>query len=407
MSSAITDGMFTCLPADFVSSFLAQAWEQLDQREFYGIVPCVCRSWRQGSYAPSSSSSTSSSRSLMVTPASEASFKQLLARIRDHGPILHQLYIRCSRLPCGVLFTMEAKFMGSLAASPSASHLRSLTITYWQNPLNLTVLSSFPQLTALTMSHCTYLSPGILSQGYLQFEKIPQLRSLDLSYNRSYIPHDAIAPLQQLTSLSLIGNGVKTDAALTTIWTLPQLQLLELGFCSIEGEPLSGLTATGCKDLALLSLGLLIDDADAPYMKNWLMRKISNFLGGTALQALKSLDISYTGLGGWSKEELSQLLFPLTTSAPSLRDLVLVGQGFGMGEIAGALTMLTQLTSVCLEVAEVLLVSEVSELVRGLTRLRELHLWSDVLHSRDLQEELQQLREVCSHLKFTVKLCVG
>jgi hypothetical protein len=393
---------FACLPPDLLNSFLLEAWDHLDQREFYGIIPRVCRSWRQLSYAPSTIRSSSS---IVVSPASKNSFRELLGRISKHGPILQQFHICFSRLSLlGWSPYSGHSITESLATSPSAGHLRSFTIKKCMHAVHLTHLSAFNQLIALTLSGCRLvLNPNELSN-------VSSLRSLDTSWSSVLITRNLIAPLQQLTSLNVIGNAIfPDDNTLEAVWALPQLQFLELGYCNLLTQTLSQLPASACKDLSVLSLGVQLREI-AEELRTAQSQDASSILNAAPLQSLSSLDLTYYGETPWVKDQLSAFIYPLTTSAPKLRNLRLVGQEFWLGENASVLSALTQLTSLDLQVEGVLRVSEVSKMVKGLSPgLRELHLWGDELYSRDYQEELQQLREVCSseHVKFNVKMCVA
>ena len=281
---------FSDLPSDLCEKVLVQAWEQLDQRHRFGIIPLVCRSWRQLSLR--------SSRTLDVGPASTASLQQLSAWIARHGPNLRHI---CFRWPDRTALQLQYADCRQLvdAVNSSATQLLSLHFNQWPPVQGLPPLSPLTTLTSLRRYW--------FFQDWQAMYVLTQLRTLDLSgchlhFMYCDIPR-LVTSLPQLTRLDLSYCWV-TSSHLQGLSSHSGLQQLQLAGCNLKPGDLQAVAQLPCT-----SLGLQIRTGAAAEVV-----QARTYFSSAAARKLEHLDIQYGGLE-LSSGDLEGLLLPFSTAA--------------------------------------------------------------------------------------------
>jgi hypothetical protein len=316
---------FSRLPKDVSEVLLLQAWQRLDQRHRFGIIPLVCSSW----YHLSLPTFTS----LELKLGSKKSIQQLSAWLGRHGSSLQHLSLIH---PAAIKRGRELAQLVQRCTS-----LRSLHLLNWQKTCPVPELSRWTQLTSLQLCN------SIVQLGQLQ-QLPPQLQSLDLSSSLLLSAgqegvHHLLSCLPHLTSLDLRQNWISLEY-LATCPSLPQLQELKLSsYLSSQGllETLGRLPCT------VLEVSFY-DMEEAEQFVTW----SAGNLGKQCLGKVTSLSCSLSlSRGTWSGSFKSQALLPcLAGAATTLKHLELT-DGSICSQNLSLLTGLTQLTSLHFEYA--------------------------------------------------------
>ncbi|XP_042485591.1 receptor-like protein 15 isoform X1 [Macadamia integrifolia] len=183
--------------------------------------------------------------------------------------------------------------------------------------LNVTIFSIFKELQHLNLSYNLF-DGWVKNEGFERLGGLTKLEVLDLSnnnFNNASI-FSSLGELQSLTTLSLsenyLGGSINLEAFIST---LPNLKSLDLSYNFLEGMPSSSHTKQG-STVSFVGLGKL----EALYLgRNYFSNSILPFLG--ALTSLKTLSL------GGNNFEASTHMEELT-NLHNLQSLDLSGNGF-------------------------------------------------------------------------------
>ena len=228
---------FDRLPSHQSEALLRQAWQQLDKRHRFGIIPRVCRSW----YLLSIPTFTS----LKLSYLSEESVQQLALWLRHHGSALRRLSLELvpmrskDCLPCEEL----------ASAIQSCSALVDLQLTYWHaDAAELLDLQHLQKLSSVKLSSPT--SPASSAQKFLK-SLPPHLKSLDMHHTclslREYDIHQIFSRLPVLRRLDARRTGLPFGY-LASCPNLPPLQELKLDMAGF-GDDMADLAKLPCSFL--------------------------------------------------------------------------------------------------------------------------------------------------------------
>ena len=222
------------LPKDLPEALLVQAWQQLDQRHHFTIIPLVCRSWRQLALQTLTSAIT-----LVITE--EVPIQQLSHWMLSHGINLRSLNLS---LQLGDLsYIDELQELASLIEE--CSNLRSLSLLGWTEENPLPDLSQLPQLTQLRLEYRPKEAIRVLPQ---------QLRSLELRTSSSPWSGEDVSRLvtrvPQLRSLDVTETAF-SEEMLPTLRSLSALQELRVSLGSGSSETLAALKGLPCTGLMI------------------------------------------------------------------------------------------------------------------------------------------------------------
>ena len=360
--------LFSCLPSHASEALLLQAWQQLDQRHRFGIIPRVCRSWYHLSLPTFTSLELnfynpqyfwhlgvwlqrhgSTLQHLKLTLYCEDSAQQVGVWLQHHGSTLQHLELDLSRL----VIRNDSSEDQSSSHEPGAAMWRqlaggiqsctslvSLHLLRWRSRHVVPDLHQLSQLTELQLTQANVREP---SHCYLA--RLPsQLQALDLFDTLFWKPSSRfgqhLSRLSSLTSLSLIGTGI-SEVHLASCSSLPPLQELKLSH-SISPQNQEALAKLPC---TYLDLDISCSD------------KFQDFItwcgGDQGMKCLGRLTGLYLELDHLHSDRAnrrwSHVLLPrLAAAATDLRHLTLAGDDAVVTDLS-LLTGLTPVTSLCFE----------------------------------------------------------
>jgi hypothetical protein len=203
-----------CLPTHAWEALLLQAWQHLDQRHRFGIIPRVCSSW----YHLSLPTFTT----LKLALRKQESAEQLGLWLVRHGCTLLHLSLNLGS-PYADQTYVEARHELADGVRSSTS-LCSLKLNGWNNPTLMLDSEKMTQLTSLEVCNATCWNV----QQYLQLP--PQVRCLSFKGTDLFLlgrseTHRLLTGLPNLTSLDLRGTSVCREH-LASCPRLPPLQNL-------------------------------------------------------------------------------------------------------------------------------------------------------------------------------------
>ena len=388
---------FQRLPADLCHSFLIQAFQQLDQRDLYGVIARVCQQWHQLSLDCCSS--------LDIELKTVRGVRSLISWLKHHCSLLVSLQI--TTCEGAAAFKCVDSFLQSLAAAPQLRSLAISTSELEMYPMDLrTPIPNLPALTSLTL---TRVSVPLSNQEALM--QLPQLRSLSLIQCQSYMRVGFFQDGRDIPEPQPFGSKLISGIASS----LKQLTSLDLsGSCLDPGEDVSPLTALN----KLVELRLRVEvgttvrlppslpvTAVAFQLSLLPLQNMSLLRGCLRPLLAGKLD---TVVLSYEWDRLGKLVMPelfaaLGSSGQQLRSLTLEGisahRGGGVGQLA-ALTQLTKLQLACCDVHN----NEVQQL-SALTGLRCLSLAGNDLVTghggafEALATSLRQLSTLMCHIQ--------
>ena len=359
--------LFSCLPSHASEALLLQAWQQLDQRHRFGIIPRVCRSWYHLSLPTFTSLELnffnlesfrhlivwmqrhgSTLQHFKVTLYYEDSAQQLGTWLQHHGSTLQHLKLDLS---CLVLKNAASGQYSRLHESggamwrqlasgiQSCTSLVCLRILRWRSRHVVPDLRQLSHLTELQYTLADIREP---SHHYLA-RRPSQLQALDLFDTLFWKPSSRfgqrLSSLSSLISLNLIGTGISA-VHLASCPSLPPLQELKLSH-KISRRNQEALAKLPCTYLFL----------DICSRR---MQKLITWCGGDqgmkCLGRLTGLEFDLDKLqGDLADPPWSHVLLPcLAAAATDLRHLALAGDDAIVTDLS-LLTGLTQVTSLCFE----------------------------------------------------------
>ena len=227
------------LPKDVSEALLLQAWQQLDQRHRFGIIPLVCKYWYHLSLP------SLNSLELGFSNRNPNAMQQLGVWLQRHGTNLRQLSLEHNspldwdvELPLMSMYRLpHASFARALETCTS---LVSLRLRHWEG-YELPELQPFTQLTSLGLHHtCSSYIRRAQPIIKMLLNLPQQLRSLDLSDTKLMQAglgeqqlQQLVSRLPNLTSLDLrrtyrYPHGNMAVQYLASCQSLPPLQELKL-----------------------------------------------------------------------------------------------------------------------------------------------------------------------------------
>ena len=327
------------LPSRESEALLLQAWQQLDQRHRFGIIPLVCSSW----YHLSLPTFTS----LEVTLSSINSMQQLGMWLRHHGSTL-----RCFRLHtcinlwqdfdtirlwqglCGAIHRCsslaELQLIGCCV--PDLQHLKQLTsVKFFHNDFDIIqqfLMSLPPQLRCLDLyeeGFQTFLGYATESIVHGIFSRLPNLKRLDVRHTCIYFSFLASCP------------------------NFPPLQELKVDLCygSTDASMRAALAKLPCSCLDVkVSTYDTFSESSLETTLTWCTSQQGKECLGKLTGMSWHCDTYHLGAspyGLWPRAVLSCV----ATAATRLKDLTLKGLGIMNMMDINLLSGLTQLTSLC------------------------------------------------------------
>ena len=359
--------MFSCLPSHASEALLLQAWQQLDQRHRFGIIPRVCRSWYHLSLPTFTSLELiycnpkyiqhlgvwiqrhgSTLRHLKLGLSYEEYAQQVGEWLQHHGSTLQHLKLDLSHIvirnessntharppndPGGAMWRQLA------SGIKSCTSLVSLRIVRWSSRHVVLDLCQLSHLTELQ-----YPLADIWGPSHQFLARLPsQLQALDLFDAWFRKPSSRFGQhlsfLSSLTSLNLIGTGI-SEVHLVSCPRLPPLQELKLSH-SISPRNQEALASLPCTCLNL--------DISSKKIFRQFITWCGRDQGMKCLGRLTGLEFDLYALRHKrSNPPWSHVLLPcLAAAATDLRHLTLAGENAVVKDLT-FLTGLTQVTSLC------------------------------------------------------------
>jgi hypothetical protein len=343
---------FSLLPKDACEALLLQAWQQLDQRHRFGIIPRVCSSWFHLSLPTYTS--------LELALRDDGAIKQFAAWLRRHGSTLQHLNVKTRHATAELLgnsivsnLLLKQKrekeryilLHDVLASLKSCESLTSLHLLCWEGPASVSeqLLSQFTSLSI----RCSHMRQTDYCLFYRN--ERPRLRALDLHGCVWCLPptkgeaevHQLLSALPNLTSLDLTDTWISLES-IASCPTLPPLQELKLSIPMRRnlGRRLAALSVLPCTSLDMH----LSFEAELEEFRTWSVGQ----QGRSCLGRLTSMHWCIPVRGGFNYGSAHSLsggaLSCLVKAAGQLRHLALTGDTAGVKELA-LLSGLTQLTS--------------------------------------------------------------
>ena len=321
--------IFDRLPRHESEALLLQAWQQLDQRHRFGIIPCVCRSW----YHLSLSTFTS----LDLALRSERSVQQLSLWLRHHGSTLRHFSLDLA----AIRDQLDLPWGELASAIQSCSSLSGLQLIC----LDANTLPDMQHLKQLSSLEISSANRQMLSTPQF-LESLPrQLESLDLHQSPAFglyeedEVHQILRRLVALTRLDVRRTGLPLRY-LASCPNLPPLHELKLDVSWQFNCDLTALVKLSC---SFLAVEVLEDDLDE--CVTW----CTSQQGKDCLSKLTgmswSVAMDWVSANGPSSDPCSRaVLSCLATAATGLKDLTLWGCGVLDIKVFSGLR---QLTSLC------------------------------------------------------------
>ena len=189
--------------AHLPNQLLLHAWQQLDQRTCYGIIPRVNRLWDQ------LSPTTLTSLSLTFTSATSPHYFTRWLLNHPQAPLQH-LSLDFKYLQVSPHTTRE--LVQAICTSAATSQLSSLHLSDLRtlSSSHTSAISSLASLSSLRIAHCDVVTEVL---GPLQ--NLMYLKTLDISHNRLWglaqmLPFLSSA-MQQLEVLDIAGSGLRVQ----------------------------------------------------------------------------------------------------------------------------------------------------------------------------------------------------
>ena len=318
--------MFSCLPRHASEALLLQAWQQLDQRHRFGIIPRVCRSWHQLSLP--------TFVFLALSLHRHEAMQQLGVWLGRHGSTLQHLSLRFGR----VLEYGSAPWQELANAIQRCTSLVSLCLSDWQG-ITLPELCSSRKLRSMQLVSDKVSARKIPSQQQFLISLPQELRHLDLHGTPSHWLSASqvqvvFSRLSNLTSLDLRHTGVPLEH-LASCPTLVSLKSLALSLPSILESHFQALAKLPCTFLHLMSAR----EQQVQDFARW----SAGQQGRECIERLTGLEWSLYGPYGQNLLWSHAALRCLTAAAGRLRSLRMSGNA-AIQDLS-LVTGLTQLTS--------------------------------------------------------------
>jgi hypothetical protein len=317
---------FECLPSHAWEVLLLQAWQHLDQRHRFGVIPRVCSSW----YHLSLPTFTTLKLALHKEEAGE----QLGMWLVRHGSTLQHL-----SLDLGA-FIDKIDRKGIQPGQALADGIRcctslcSLEINGWTSSSLVLDMEKMAQLTSLQL--CNAFANCCNVQQFLQMP--PQVRCLSFKGTNIHLnrneTHRLLTRLPNLTSLDLRRTSMHVQHV-ASCPRLPLLQDLKLGLELMQRDRMDSLARLPCTHLEVD-----FDDMDDVAL---FVRWGRGQQGKQCLGRLLSLDCFL--YDDCAESRCAEVLLPfLATAATNLRHLGITGSTAGVEDLS-LLRGLKQLTS--------------------------------------------------------------
>jgi hypothetical protein len=316
---------FTCIPTYAWEALLLQAWQHLDQRHRFGIIPRVCSSWYHLSLP--------TFKTLKLVIRNQEAANHLGLWLVRHGSTLQHL-----NLDLGPPFALAAK--GIHALQELADGIRSCTSLcslQLKGRGSSNLVLDFAKMTQLTSLHvCDASTLCCNIQQFLQLP--PQVRCLGFKdttmYGNESEIHSLLTRLPKLTSLDLRQTSIPLEH-LASCPRLAPLQDLKLTLEWVREEKRDALARLPCTHLEV-EFG---DMEDIEAFNEW----CAGQHGKHCLGRLVSLKCSL--YDDWEEGPCADVLLPrLASAATNLRHLGVTGDFAGIGDLS-LLSGLKQLTS--------------------------------------------------------------
>ena len=320
--------VFACLPREVRNSILMQAFQQLDQRHRFAVIPLVSSLWRILALAIS--------RDIDVTIMTEAAADQLKVWVSKHGHGLRSFSVTVQIANPAAAATFMSGIMSSFSGPPQLLSLSSIGRQGQEyRSLNACAmdLAPFTGLTALKVNHWHLTDPALSSVSSLTL-----LRSLDVSHTclgssigSSQFIQSIASDLVQLTALAFNHTMTRsTDVhfdikapGLAPLCDSPQLKVLHCESSSFSADILATLG-----NLPLTALMVRVSsDAGKLHLADWVRR---------SGQRLEKVVVCGVGL------QDPRLMLDPFRCLPQLQKLGLFQVSVSLSEVS----LLTQLTSI-------------------------------------------------------------
>jgi hypothetical protein len=181
---------------------------------------------------------------------------------------------------------ISQSLMSGLQGMPALPDLASLDLSFNQEITSLQGMPALPALASLNLKSCRITS----LQG---MPALPALASLNLSSNRRITSLQGMPALPALVSLNLSGTGITSLQGMPALPALVSLDLSGTGITSLQGMPalpaLAWLNLTGTGITSLQGMPALPALASLDLSSN----RITSLQGMPALPALASLNLSF------------------------------------------------------------------------------------------------------------------
>jgi uncharacterized membrane protein len=210
---------------------------------------------------------------------------------------------------------ISQSLMSGLQGMPALPDLASLDLSFNQEITSLQGMPALPALASLNLKSCRITS----LQG---MPALPALASLNLSSNRRITSLQGMPALPALVSLNLSGTGITSLQGMPALPALVSLDLSGTGITSLQGMPalpaLAWLNLTGTGITSLQGMPALPALASLDLHFN---HKITSLQGMPALPALVSLNLSSTGITSLQGMPALPLLTTIDLADSAITDL--------------------------------------------------------------------------------------